>query len=413
MEQKQHAFSDLRLLRARRMALTLAIATLLALSLQGGARGSKAPVSEASPTVLTLGSASSAPPCETSLDGGSAPDASHAWINHYSTADGGRSWRVIKLSPEAAAAMHLGRILEPVNDSTGLTIKSAFITPRRGWFAVSRQDVETEWETRDGGKTWRSLPDLSWSHMWFADARHGLAFVATREQNHEALITADAGDTWQRCGVVYRYADFDAVSMLDARRGWAWVSAPAPEWTAPSAGGAAEADGPLRHGIMRTSDGGCHWRGVWSAETPITEFGDLYFLDEHHGWLAGGHKSALYATADGGRSWQPLPLPFKKTWVESAYFHDLQAGWLLTDERLFETRDAGRTWREVPRDELLSRLGELLTSWKRWRMGKLYGMLARGGCFTREQLRSQRVPLPAKSRSAAPPFLGLSSTWCG
>jgi hypothetical protein len=124
--------------------------------------------------VLVLGTMPSAPPCETWWERGSAPDASHAWIDLHSTSDGGRSWHVATLTAAADAAMHLGGILDPSDESTGLPMRSAFINPRRGWLAVPRHDVTTEWETRDGGTTWRPLPDLLWSQMRFADARHGL-----------------------------------------------------------------------------------------------------------------------------------------------------------------------------------------------------------------------------------------------
>jgi photosystem II stability/assembly factor-like uncharacterized protein len=73
-----------------------------------------------------------------------------------------------------------------------------------------------------------------------------------------------------------------------------------------------------------------------------------------------------------------------KAW--GVHFHDVDHGWIVASKnRLFETRDAGRTWRNLIRGEVLARLDELMSAWDRWRIGRLYGMLARGGCFTPDQ----------------------------
>jgi photosystem II stability/assembly factor-like uncharacterized protein len=280
--------------------------------------------------------------------------------------------------------MHLEDSLDP-----GDRVRSLFATPQRGWLSVPWQGGSTEWETRDGGKSWHPVFDLPWLEMHFADTRHGLAFLAKREREEEAALTPDTGDTWQRCGVTYLYKSFATVSLLDARRGWAWVCAPAPAWKASWWDGAT--DGPLRYGLMRTEDGGCRWHGVPSSQHPSSRGGELFFLDDDHGWLAGGYKGTLYRTADGGRSWQTMPLPFAKTSIKSVYFQDRDAGWLITGRgQLLATRDAGRTWHEVPRVQLVSQLGELLESWRRWDTGRLYGMLARGGCFAEQQVRQGR-----------------------
>jgi photosystem II stability/assembly factor-like uncharacterized protein len=202
-------------------------------------------------------------------------------------------------------------------------------------------------------------------------------------------VTLNAGDTWDSCGVAYHDTAFDSVFLLDARRAWAWVSAPTSYWSAPTAGGSSR--GPVRNGVMRTDDGGCHWRGVSSADQNLTDGGELFFLDEQHGWLAGGSAGGLYATADGAHSWHRLPVPSERLWIKGVHFRDLDTGWFIADdERLYETRDAGRTWRKLPLAEVLGHSAGLIASWDRWNIGKLYAMPVRGGCFSREQLKRQR-----------------------
>jgi photosystem II stability/assembly factor-like uncharacterized protein len=351
-------------------------------------QGSQAPggaQDEQRQVVLRLETQPSAAPCNTFWEKGSAPDARHAWIDLHATSDGGATWRVVKFSAEAGAAMHLHGILNPSDDSIG-AIESWFITGTRGWLVVLRKEETPTWETDDGARTLRSLPGWYLSTMTFADARHGVALVANHEHELEPMLSADAGATWQRCGVKYTSTYFDFLFMLDARRGWAWVGAPGSRWDAPWNDGGRDA--PLLHGVMRTDDGGCHWRGAWGARDLIAERGALYFLNEKDGWLGGGYRGGLYHTADGGSSWQLQPLPKDQMEIKGVFFRDADHGWLFTGkEELFETRDAGLTWRHLTRSEVLARLEELMSSWERWPMGKLYGMLARGGCFAPESLQ--------------------------
>jgi photosystem II stability/assembly factor-like uncharacterized protein len=334
-----------------------------------GAQAEGTAVKAPRPTVLTLRIESSAAPCKTYWEQGSAPDGQHAWIGLRSTADGGRTWRIARPSGKAYAADR--------DEVLGSTI-SWFIAGDRGWLVLPR-DGSIDWTTNDGAKTLRPLPGWWLDKMSFADKRHGAAIVSYRREA-EVMLTADGGESWNGCGLKFYDTHFDSVFLLDARHGWASVGAPASHWDGPSA--AVESKGPMRWGVMRTEDGGCHWRGEWNVEKRMMLGGDLYFLDEKDGWMVGGYQGGLYHTSDGGTSWHSLPLPARQTEAKGVFFRDADHGWLITEkEELLETRDAGHTWRQVRRRELLSRLDELISTWDRWRIGKLYGMLARGGCF--------------------------------
>lgn len=62
----------------------------------------------------------------------------------------------------------------------------------------------------------------------------------------------------------------------------------------------------------------------------------------------------LYASKDGGKSWQPLSLGTETItgpWAIS--FSDPQHGWVLTLGRIFRTSDGGKTWTTL-RTDLLS-----------------------------------------------------------
>jgi hypothetical protein len=52
--------------------------------------------------------------------------------------------------------------------------------------------------------------------------------------------------------------------------------------------------------VLRTTDGGYHWKQVTPKQLASQGIDDLYILDETTAWLPG------YRTTDGGATWQPL-----------------------------------------------------------------------------------------------------------
>lgn len=111
--------------------------------------------------------------------------------------------------------------------------------------------------------------------------------------------------------------------------------------------------------LLRTDDGGAHWRpvilpvaGQGTAATP-------FFVDGSRGWLltsrfsADGQQSVVFGTADGGQTWRPLGAPGPLT-TATDLLGDLAfaaggAGWAFGTATaagavLFATRDGGVTW---------------------------------------------------------------------
>ncbi len=117
-----------------------------------------------------------------------------------------------------------------------------------------------------------------------------------------------------------------------------------------------DAAGEVRLLANLTSDGGATWR-----ESVVHTFragdGDLLagpawvdFVDERAGWLAvrlassaNFSRGLLFATADGGQTWQPRALPTG----DRVRFVDPLTGWTAGGPgggELHVTRDGGRTW---------------------------------------------------------------------
>lgn len=111
--------------------------------------------------------------------------------------------------------------------------------------------------------------------------------------------------------------------------------------------------------LLRTEDGGVTWL---NATPPGLEAGfgssaSLAALDAGHAWLlvplAYPVSGMLYHTADGGRTWAVVPVPFSGGDLK---FLDARRGWIMADRgaaagsqaiAIFRTEDGGATWKQI------------------------------------------------------------------
>lgn len=107
--------------------------------------------------------------------------------------------------------------------------------------------------------------------------------------------------------------------------------------------------------VFRTLDGAKHWQQQVSGQSPYPGSTSLsvQFVDQTHGLIAVGIPLELFRTADGGAHWDPVGLPASS--VGSITFTDPLHGWLLSflggDPQtvlLFATGDGGDTWQHLP-----------------------------------------------------------------
>ena len=71
-------------------------------------------------------------------------------------------------------------------------------------------------------------------------------------------------------------------------------------------------------------------------------------------WLR-TYAGLIFATSDGGASWRPTDIGFNNivipgAWDEWVSFADESRGALISDGRVFVTRDGGQTWGEIGQD---------------------------------------------------------------
>jgi photosystem II stability/assembly factor-like uncharacterized protein len=152
------------------------------------------------------------------------------------------------------------------------------------------------------------------------------------------LLTEDGSNHWREIIPDLKGASVLDVTFLDALSGWVVAFQFDPAFQA-------------QLSIYRTSDGGVTWHG-----SPLPSFSQgvatayLDFVDAQTGWLMVKRMSGssfslgeLYATLDGGITWEKRPAPMG----EPITFVDTQRGWMVggpSGDQVYHTRDGGHTW---------------------------------------------------------------------
>src|SRR5262249_22269655 len=90
-----------------------------------------------------------------------------------------------------------------------------------------------------------------------------------------------------------------------------------------------------------------HAQGEWMSSRITSGGKDLnavYFTDTKRGWVA-GVEGFLASTDDGGANWIERPLGVNHA-INDVYFVNKDDGFVLAGGTIFESADAGHTWRE-------------------------------------------------------------------
>ena len=259
-------------------------------------------------------------------------------IHFWRTSNGGQEWESggrVDLGdfPEAAPIIAFGDM------DVGWLLVEQFVGMGHHAFTLLR--------TQDGGRSWEPLagPPSSESTCH----RTGIAFSGsltgwmTGECPFEVgggallVVTHDGGVTWQPLEVPPPSAAPDLFgSALPC-------GARSPRLFAPESGSLVvtctldSAGGPQEQSYLyATTDGGVTW------QTSAFPGGDLYLLDPNRGWAL---STDIYWTEDGGGTWIKI-----KTvdWEGQFSFVEEMVGWAVArsvdESALVRTLDGGRTW---------------------------------------------------------------------
>lgn len=249
--------------------------------------------------------------------------------------------------------------------AAGQIVDMKLLTADAGWASTNDQLF---WTT-DGGAQWKDITPQtknkrSIDSVFFLDTSTGWVLLVSDvnavvngvdEPSLDLAATNDAGQHWTITPVRVPHLDPKATTLdgggdidfVDSLHGWMNLSL--------------ESSSNFRLGIiLATKNGGKTWDSI--PQGPGV-YGSIHFVSRSDGWVAGGPGDQhLYATHDGGESWQEVSL---KTPTESrgatvplfslpdfsdethgllhvTYFGADGSGiWLV----LFTTDDGGRTWR--------------------------------------------------------------------
>ena len=122
------------------------------------------------------------------------------------------------------------------------------------------------------------------------------------------------------------------------------------------------------HTLFKTSDGGKTWAQINSFSN-YESAEEVYFINENIGFVSvfGRPNARLLTTIDGGRTWENRIFPMNGT-VQNIHFMDNTHGFALVTgfktqntltTALFETKNQGRTWEEIPVSDSIASRGEL------------------------------------------------------
>lgn len=150
----------------------------------------------------------------------------------------------------------------------------------------------------------RAFDDAALHAVQFVDANEGWAVG----DEGCAWHTIDGGQSWERQPTGTR-ASLRSLHFLTPYSGWV-----VGREELPNGGGSVGV-------ILHTQDGGIHWRQILPNSLPGLNV--VRFVDGKAGYLAGDgsdqYPGGVFATSDGGHSWQPVAGPRCTSWLAGEF----------------------------------------------------------------------------------------------
>src|SRR5688500_4664806 len=210
-----------------------------------------------------------------------------------------------------------------------------FLDHNRGWAVGSKG---TLLKTEDGGLNWKPttapttaiVRDIS-----FLDEQNGwlvcevnIYELTTKEQARAFLMkTTDGGENWTRVELKGIDVNSVLVRAVFSRGGRGWSFG--------------------ENGLIyATRDGGETWNPLYSPTRRLLLGG--FFVDDDRGWIVGA-GATIIQTSDGGETWYQSRLPQvdKSVRFTAAWFVDNRIGWAVGSAgNVYHTTNGGRTWQK-------------------------------------------------------------------
>jgi photosystem II stability/assembly factor-like uncharacterized protein len=168
--------------------------------------------------------------------------------------------------------------------------------------------------------------------------------ATTSSTQTTATRSASQSDTPSspNAGTLKPHTPLTAIRMLDNSNGWALSSST----------------------ILRTTDGGLHWKDVTPANAGLNQYAMGQFMNSHYAWIAIGPANqqegagiSVLRTTDGGINWQRSMVndPLVSL-VDVPHFINTKQGWLEISSTpgagsagsdIWSSNDGGQTWAKI------------------------------------------------------------------
>ncbi len=291
---------------------------------------------------------------------GTFRDFSHAWIASVSaqevsntvdilrTSDGGKTWQHSSFTDNAVA------VFDPPH----------FVNLQLGWLEIinyggpgAGNESAAIYHTSNGGQTWSKEVESKKGFglsgfktgISFKDALNGWATGYDASNKALLYVTHDGGNTWQPQALPDLPGAIGTAATIFSFQTTPPVFFGNNGLLPVRVNGQLEANRPVQGMLLYvTNDGGNSWFSYWKTElnalSPFTP-DNLYIVNTQHAWGSDNQTNVIYATADGGKSWQKVANSIGS--IKAFSFVDNSHGWAITANALWHTRDGGRTWQQV------------------------------------------------------------------
>ena len=270
-------------------------------------------------------------------------DALTGWYGNgtgriYRTDDGGEAWTVIWTKQGTYV-----RALEFADGQTGFLGNAG-----PGYFS-GVTDRQPLYVSHDGGVHWTAVKPVAGRQI------AGVCAIDVLKADGRVLAVRAGGRVGGPAGMLesfdegrsFRARDMSSVTgmildihFVDADTGFI--------------AGASEPEEDKAHArILKTSDGGKSWRAVFDSDRAGDNSWKLAFPGARIGYAtvishqapAGEARGYVVKTEDGGEHWRRLTVSPDRNWIPYGIaFIDDQRGWVGGSSGGYETRDGGKTW---------------------------------------------------------------------
>lgn len=237
----------------------------------------------------------------------------------WKTTDGGVTWKYSLNDPYYVGLSSPNSVVF-ISDSLALAAKD-------NWDVL---------KTTNCGMSWFNLPTviMGGKSIFFINNTTGWLYGDSYAYDTNILQTFDKGNTWNRMPNPGLGAVIKSLFYINESKGYAV--------------------GTLRDTFAVTNDFGITWTKK-SLGTLYTNYKQVYFADENHGWLLTDYYK-LFRTTKAGNNWDMISLSVQVP--KYMVFKDSMTGWIIGNNwEIVKTTDGGQNW-----TRLGSTLGRYLES---------------------------------------------------